>query len=764
MNMIPQKIISLHSKFVIVYRDANGKKQVRGNSITDNWNQQEANIKSIGLKQPQICSKIDLHGTNICCIDVDDNTTLEELIKINPIFAKGLKTKGNNKGHHAYFQGENNWIVEKTKKAVKVFKDFEGDFLNDIVFEDITKEWYDKDTIPYINEDVFKSLLTENGKNLIFNIRPKVENNIIQSSENQTEQKRNVDSIIIKSIGKYNSTMCIDPIKNQVKLTNKNPTCLNGIEHSSPKDCIFINNDNIVHSCLSGKCENRIIKIPEEDFDELKQIVGLKVVEKELSLCANDFENGSENIAKKLVPTLKKYISFCNGSWYVIEPNNIWSIVKKPYPYIATHINKAIDKGLNALNKKLQETTTEQEAIRKKINNHSSLYNKVDVSSLKTGIIENLTKMLKDNNFYRLLDDNPYTIAFKNGLYNIKTKTFTEGIKPEDYITKTLQYDYDDTRNETHEKWLKKEFLKICNNNEEHMEYIFSIIGYALSGDSTKYKHIYSFIGQSASNGKTTILTALTDAFPEYVAKGNSDMIDSKCANKHHKYLTKLKGNRLVWLEEIAESAIIDSRLIKLIADGDIINNEVLFGTNEDIINNSKLFSCSNHSWKFNKADEGISRRFNHIQLDSHFSKDHKEDNYEKKQFKVDYEINKKIQERKMSLFHILMEYANKVFTNGLPNTPQEFINEKEETMEMNKNVLQLWIEENINFHANGQRVSKKEIKEAYENAGNKVDSTFDKQFRDEMKKLGVTFNRNTTSNGNRGVFIDISLKPPTPM
>ena len=118
-----------------------------------------------------------------------------------------------------------------------------------------------------------------------------------------------------------------------------------------------------------------------------------------------------------------------------------------------------------------------------------------------------------------------------------------------------------------------------------------------------------------------------------------------------------------------------------------------------------------------------------------------------------------KMNKRKMSLFHILMEHAHNVYTDGLPEPPQEFIDEKDETMEMNRNKIEEWIDENIDFKGSvGFRVSKKEIKLAYEESGEKVGATFDKQIRDILKRRKIKYDKNNKKDGCRGIYMDIKL------
>ena len=53
-----------------------------------------------------------------------------------------------------------------------------------------------------------------------------------------------------------------------------------------------------------------------------------------------------------------------------------------------------------------------------------------------------LKKLLTDDNFDNILDNNPGFLAFKNGIMNLETKNFRPNILWSDFITQTIEYDY----------------------------------------------------------------------------------------------------------------------------------------------------------------------------------------------------------------------------------------------------------------------------------------------------------------------------------
>ena len=63
-------------------------------------------------------------------------------------------------------------------------------------------------------------------------------------------------------------------------------------------------------------------------------------------------------------------------------------------------------------------------------------YAKVCKGGFNAQVKKYLMTYLENGNFFELLDNCKYKLAFKNGIFNMKTMTFDEGITQTDYISK----------------------------------------------------------------------------------------------------------------------------------------------------------------------------------------------------------------------------------------------------------------------------------------------------------------------------------------
>jgi phage/plasmid-associated DNA primase len=263
-----------------------------------------------------------------------------------------------------------------------------------------------------------------------------------------------------------------------------------------------------------------------------------------------------------------------------------------------------------------------------------------------------------------------------------------------------------------------------------------------LLGDAELEKSMYFLVGQGGNNGKTLILDALAvDIMPCYVSKIER-MTFEDGYSKAHKHLIGIKGMRIVYIEELRKNKKMNEALLKEIADGKTLKNEVMFGTNEEMDIMCKLFALSNHTPNFDN-DGGTENRYNQLQFNSCFNKENTEDNYETLSFIRDNKLAEKIKNLyKLAVCDILFEYAYQyTLENKLYPTPTEFIEATKETIAMNS-VFKTWFEENCEISPD-EKTSKNELVEASR-------MSF-RELNDELKNKGFKYDKALKKNKDRG-------------
>ena len=280
-------------------------------------------------------------------------------------------------------------------------------------------------------------------------------------------------------------------------------------------------------------------------------------------------------------------------------------------------------------------------------------------------VVKTIGPKILDKTFVYKLDVVKHVINFNNGYINLKTGVFYKRTHKH-FFSKCLNYDYNKTVDEIIVNKLKKMIKQICNDDEEFMEFMFAWLGYCLTGETKEQKSFW-YIGHSASNGKSTLSKIFKECFNEYCYKMDSNAL-TKGFSKMHKQLSECTGKRFVYIEELPQENL-NVAMYKDLVDGDMVNNEVLFKTVQDIEIQFKLNIISNYDPKFN-ADKGMCRRGLLAEFKNRFLD---EDDYNGEVNKKGVYLNNtdlsdkfKTDKYKLAFIHILIPYATKYYESRL--------------------------------------------------------------------------------------------------
>ena len=405
---------------------------------------------------------------------------------------------------------------------------------------------------------------------------------------------------------------------------------------------------------------------------------------------------GALNIAECIAPKLEKHLKWSNQTWFMFyNKMNLWMNTKQPSHIIIQVIHKHIDYSIKAKmaeRSKLKDDDDEgQKRINEQIKTYAKLYDQVDKSGFYSMISKHLETILYDKVFYRKLDANLYEVAFKNGIYDLRTNTFRNGFTMEDYLTSTIEFDYVEPT-QADKDFIKNEVLfKICNANTEHLEYYLKVLGQSLTGDAEMEKALYFMVGVGGNNGKTLIFEALQDIMPNYVGEIDRKTFENGYS-KAHKHLQNIRGKRIVYVEEMSGKEQ-NIETLKQIGDGKVIKNEIMYGTDETINVMCKLFFLSNCQANL-KIDGGIGNRYRQLCHNSSFQPQNKIDNFETLQFVQNRNLAGLLKGKyKYALIQLLMDYAHKYTCDNVIHIPDEFQEAIKNTLDSNDEV-KCWFDE----------------------------------------------------------------------
>jgi hypothetical protein len=396
-------------------------------------------------------------------------------------------------------------------------------------------------------------------------------------------------------------------------------------------------------------------------------------------------DKGGNDVAQFIAPKLSQTLVYCDAKWYCFNKAiSLWTTTTKPDATVVSHIQQEIDEArellLNVKNK--SESEEEKKKLQKIEESYLKWRRDVAVGSYCSQLKNYLAQYLCNNEFKNKLDQMQYRAAYADGILDLKTLELRKGIKPDDYLTRKLDYNFNKPPQEDID-WVRETIKKICNYNEAHLEYYLSCLGYAMTGDSDKEQNFFYLRGQTAQNGKSVVFEALQKTAPIYVGKGVSTFLDEGADIK--KEVASWRGLRILWVNELSPKKK-NSELIKAICDGTFYKNNTNYAVVAELIAILfKMFCVSNNSLKID-ADAGVKRRFKLLQFMSQFKEEYTKDDPEKKQFEQDKKLHEKLTGKYRDAFmYLIFTYSQKYAQKEeLEPYPEEWQEEATETMAEN--------------------------------------------------------------------------------
>ena len=464
----------------------------------------------------------------------------------------------------------------------------------------------------------------------------------------------------------------------------------------------------------------------------------------------NKMTKGALTIAECICPKLERHLKWSNEKWFMFyKKTNLWMETKEPSHIIVQMIHKHIDYSIQIkINERAKcEDAEQQKSITDEITKYSKMYSEVDKSGFYAMITKHLKTILYDSEFYYKLDNNPYKIAFLDGIYDVRENKFNKDYSDYDYITKTIPFKYNEPSQEQTE-FVKNVIYKICNCNQSHMDYYLGVLGQALLGDAELEKALYFCVGVGGNNGKTLILEALADIMPNYVSKIERKTFE-KGYSKAHKHLAGTKGKRIVYVEELSSKEQ-EIEILKELADGKNVKNEILFSTDELINIMFKLFFLANCQANM-KADGGIGNRYRQLCHNSKFNKETTVDNYETLDFVQDKTLASKLKgEYKHALIQLLLDAGHEYTKTNTLTIPNEFEEAIANTLEANDEI-KTWFNDNCEY-GEDFKCSKKELEEA-------ISKPF-REIQNEIQRItNLKYDRTMKYKNNRGGWKGFKIK-----
>jgi len=264
-----------------------------------------------------------------------------------------------------------------------------------------------------------------------------------------------------------------------------------------------------------------------------------------------------------------------------------------------------------------------------------------------------------DVNFMDLLDSNPYLLACKNGVIDIKNKIFRSG-RAEDYLSKCTNISYnklDRTRDAAIILEIEDFFAKLFPSKALR-KYMWQHLASILVGVNLNQK-LHLYIG-NGENGKSVLMDLMSQCLGDYYAISPISLITQSRQKQGQASpdIVALKGVRLACMQEPSKDDKINDGAMKELTSGvEPIKGRNLFSTAITFIPQCKIVVCSNNFMKVETRDHGTWRRLAVVDFESLFTEIPVTDDPDKPhQFKVDRTIKEKFCEWREVLMAMLVE------------------------------------------------------------------------------------------------------------
>lgn len=202
------------------------------------------------------------------------------------------------------------------------------------------------------------------------------------------------------------------------------------------------------------------------------------------------------------------------------------------------------------------------------------------------------------------LDVDPMLLNCLNGVIDLTTGELVHH-DPAYRITRIVNCEYDP---EADCPRFRQFLATIFQDNADLIGYVQRFLGYALTGKTTEQVMLFCY-GKGA-NGKTSLLKVLLTLMSDFTASAQAELLmvkDSRSGISND--LARLKGARLVTVNEVQEDARLNEAQIKTLTGGDPITARFLFKEFFEFYPQFKLVLVGNHKPVIRGQDHGIWRR-----------------------------------------------------------------------------------------------------------------------------------------------------------
>ena len=399
-----------------------------------------------------------------------------------------------------------------------------------------------------------------------------------------------------------------------------------------------------------------------------------------LHKCMQDSLSQTPNDIARVVYHIYKHEFVCAGArrnlWYRFK-NHRWIEIDdaidlskklsdtKPGGLIYEYLNlnqfvssKVCDINCTLTNKQKQYEMDNLKTI-------SAIINKLKITGFKKNVIQECKELFHDSKFEEKLDSNINLLGFENGIYDLESCVFRDGL-PEDYITYSTRTNYYEFEEDDDRLLEVNKFLTEVLPKDNIREYVMTVFGSCVTGKT--YEKFFIFTGKGG-NGKSKLVELLENSLGNYSCTLPVTIMTQKRARAEaaDPVLASLPGKRFGCMQEPDKNEEIHVGFMKQLTGGDKLKARKLHKDPIEFKPQIKVFMCCNVLPQVSDNDDGTWRRIRVVEFISSFV-DEPNKNI-KFQYKIDTNLGDKINVDGPwvePFIYLVLEYYKKYKKNGM--------------------------------------------------------------------------------------------------
>ncbi len=284
--------------------------------------------------------------------------------------------------------------------------------------------------------------------------------------------------------------------------------------------------------------------------------------------------------------------------------------------------------------------------LKKKIEAMRRIVNNLKSSPFKNNVMKECKEVFYNSKFLSLLDRNKYIIRFKNGIYDLKTHSFRDGL-PEDYCSLTLGVNYTEFE-ESDDKVLQvNDYFSKIFPDVSVREYFIDIASEIFVGGN-HLKKIFFWTG-AGDNGKSVTETIFEKMFGEYAMKLPTSLFTGKRTQSSgaNPELARVGGGqRWVMAQEPGKKEVFNIGICKELSGNDTMYARGLYQEGKEITPMFKIGIVCNDPPIVPDNDKAFWNRVRLIPFESKFCDDapeSPEEQLRQKRFPIDRSFDDKV-------------------------------------------------------------------------------------------------------------------------